>query len=45
MGVLVIRRFLGSIVVEGRIAFIIGVGGVVLVDVDFMDLGEGVISY
>lgn len=45
MGVLVIRRSPGPIVVEGRTAFTIGAGGVVLADADLMDLGEGAISH
>ena len=41
MGVLVICRSPGLIVVEGRTAFTIGASSVVLADADVMDLGKG----
>ena len=41
MGVLVICRSPGPIVVEGRTAFTIGAGGVVLTDTDIVDLEKG----
>lgn len=41
MGVLIIRRSPGPVVVEGSTALTMGAGGVVLADTGIVDLGEG----